>query len=277
MLIAVHVVSTIVLAVSAWALESTAARDPAEINWAGGILQNIILLQVYLLAFWVCLGQSSWVRRLVGGFLVLGGLEAVYFGVVSGGEDWANDLLSLLIQLLVVAVPLLTLRLTGGRVVVTVPDHAIDASSLRWSLKELLLGITLATLYLGLIRFMSTDHEWSEIISAVFPLVALACVAFAFRAVRLWKLILAVIAIEAVLTAIISWITVSRFVEIMRDEGNTDLVMGDLAQDTRMQLFFVYASGIVAIVVFAFSALLLGSLLVVRSCGYRWVRCEDES
>ena len=85
--------------------------------------------------------------------------------------------------------------------------------AVRWSLKDLLVGITVGTVYLALVRFLILNREQLSLTSAVFPLVGLACVVPVFFAARCWKLLLVVVAMQVILTAIIAWIDAQQVVE----------------------------------------------------------------
>jgi hypothetical protein len=202
--------------------------------------------------------------------MILVSLGAVFVTFAAWSENWARGLLWLLIQLLVIAAPLLVLRLMGRRLVAAAPEREAGVSALRWSLKEMLVAITLATVYVALIRFLNFDGGQLGANAAIVPLVGLACVVTVFFAIRLWKLIIVVIVLESILTAIITWINFRSYIESVSDEFDMRFELLD------QQLFFQMLRGN-SIALSVIVAILFGSLLVVRSCGYRWARRDDET
>ena len=270
-LIAVHAVSTGVLAVFAWALTpSDSTPDGIGFLWFRALVVYIMISQIFLVVFWICLGQSAGVGRLVIGPMILGGVGAAFVEYASWGANWARTLLWLLVQLLVLAAPLLVLRLMGRRLVATAPQRETGDSSLRWSLKELMVAMTLGTIFIGLVRFLNLGREQLWGIQAILPLFGLACVVPVFFAARWWKLMLVVIVFEMTLTAAASEVMSYSLVEVL--SGTGDAGINPPVQDTYFLLLRLIAIGVSIT-----TTVLLGSLLVVRSCGCRWARSDEKT
>ena len=277
LLITVHVVSTVVMVVSTLTFEPP-VQGPifsTYIFWPKIRLLGLLIPQIYLVVFWVCLGNSAPVRRPLVGSLILVGMGTTYLGVKSESANWTSELVMLLVQLLVIALPLLALRLTGRHLVADLPDRKVGGSSVRLSLKDLLVGITVGTVYLALVRFLILNREQLSLTSAVFPLVGLACVVPIFFAARCWKLLLVVVAMQVILTAIIGWIDAQQVVESL---GRMDYFHARIGppEPIPVQDIFLQELPRIASDVLFITVILLGSLLVIRSCGYRWARCDDE-
>ena len=83
-LIAIHVVSTVVMVGLVWDIRPPGSTpDPFDFFWQRVLLGYLLISQIYLTVFWICLGQSAWGWRLVFGPLILGGVGVVFVGFAS--------------------------------------------------------------------------------------------------------------------------------------------------------------------------------------------------
>jgi drug/metabolite transporter (DMT)-like permease len=207
-----------------------------------------LFCQVILLGFWVTFADTAWWKRLAG--FTLGGacLECLFNGTVEDNIPLA------FVTLFAVGIVLLIMRLSRLRLRHFPCLPQCQDQHLRFSIRGLmLLTLIVALLIAGTTGLSSSVFGFIFLYIACHIIVGLASIWAALRIRRPVERIAVVIAFAGALASLFAY-------------GYDDMSVRSRFQST-WEYYFCLISTLVLEAVF-----LIGSFLVVRSCGYRLVR-----